>query len=97
MIGTIASIKSVTAGSYASGGIIPGNSYSGDNLTANVNSGELILNRAQQGSIASQLTNSNPLGNLRLSTEISGTNLRIVMNNDNRSKGGSRGYYANIH
>ena len=97
MISTIAAIKSATSGSYASGGIIPGNSYSGDNLTANVNSGELILNKAQQGSIASQLTGNNPMQNLQLSTEISGTNLRIVMNNDNRSKGGSRGYYANIH
>ena len=97
MISTIASIKQVTAGSYANGGIVPGNSYSGDNLTANVNSGELILNRSQQDSIASQLTGNNPMQNLQLSTEISGTNLRIVMNNDNRSKGGSRGYYANIH
>ena len=89
--------KAKSAGKFAVGGLIPGNSYSGDNLTANVNSGELILNKAQQNNIASQLTNSNPMGNLRLSTEISGTNLRIVMNNDNRSKGGSRGYYANIH
>ena len=55
MFSTIAAIKSATSGSYASGGIIPGNSYSGDNLTANVNSGELILNRAQQSNIAEQL------------------------------------------
>ena len=55
MITTIAGIKQATAGSYAEGGIIPGNSYSGDNLTANVNSGELILNRSQQDSIAGQL------------------------------------------
>lgn len=96
MIATIAAIKSATSGSYASGGIIPGNSFSGDNLTANVNSGELILNRAQQGAIAGQLE-SNPMGNLRLSTEISGTNLRIVMNNDNRARGGQRGFYSEIH
>ena len=55
MIGTISAIKSATSGSYADGGIIPGNSFSGDNLTASVNSGELILNRAQQNTIASQL------------------------------------------
>ena len=96
MISTIAAIKSATSGSYASGGIIPGNSFSGDNLTANVNSGELILNRAQQGAIAGQLQ-SNPMGNLRLSTEISGTNLRVVLNNDNRSKGGDRNFYSKIH
>lgn len=96
MISTIAGIKQATAGAYAQGGIIPGNSFSGDNLTANVNSGELILNRAQQGAIAGQL-NSNPMGNMKLSTQISGRNLRVVLNNDNRSEGGSRGYYSNIH
>ena len=92
-----ATSKAKSAGNFATGGLIPGSSFSGDNLTANVNSGELILNRSQQDSIASQLTGNNPMQNLQLSTEISGTNLRIVMNNDNRSKGGSRGYYANIH
>ena len=92
-----ATSKAKSAGNFAVGGLIPGNSYSGDNLTANVNSGELILNRSQQDSIASQLTGNSPMQNLQLSTEISGTNLRVVLNNDNRSKGGSRGYYANIH
>ena len=57
MVGTIAAIKSATAGSYAEGGIIPGNNYN-DGLIANVSSGELILNRAQQNSIAGQLTSA---------------------------------------
>lgn len=48
MISTIAQIKSATSGSYAGGGIIPGSSYAGDRLTANVNSGEMILNKRQQ-------------------------------------------------
>lgn len=43
------------AGSFAEGGIVPGTSYSGDRMVANVNSGELILNAAQQDRIASQL------------------------------------------
>ena len=97
MISTIAAIKSATSGSYASGGIIPGNSYSGDNLTANVNSGELILNRAQQDSVAAQLQGNNPMSNMRLSTEIDGKKLRIVMNNDNRAEGGDRNFYSKIH
>ena len=97
MIATIASIKQVTSGSYANGGIIPGNSYSGDNLTANVNAGELILNRAQQSNVASQLANSNPMGGLYLTTDVSGSDLRIVLNNDNRSKGGDRNFYSKVH
>ena len=96
MISTISAIKSVTAGSYAEGGIIPGNSFSGDNLTANVNSGELILNRAQQNTIASQLQ-SNPMGNMKLSGKLSGKDILIAIDNTNRSEGGSRGYYTKIH
>ena len=33
---------------FADGGIVPGSSYSGDNVTAQVNSGEMVLNQAQQ-------------------------------------------------
>ena len=96
MASTIAAIKSATSGSYASGGIIPGNSFSGDNLTANVNSGELILNRAQQGAIAGQLE-GNSMGNMQLETRISGTDMLIFLNNTNRSLGGSRSFYSERH
>lgn len=44
-----------SAGAFANGGIVPGSSYSGDRLTARVNSGELILNEAQQGTLAKSL------------------------------------------
>lgn len=46
---SVAKSKLQSAGSFADGGIIGGNSYSGDRLTANVNSGEMILNNQQQG------------------------------------------------
>ena len=44
----ITSIKGVSAGAFATGGVIGGNSYAGDRLTAHVNSGEMILNKQQQ-------------------------------------------------
>ena len=55
MISTIAAIKSATTG-YAEGGIVQGNSYSGDNVgPVMLDAGELILNRSQQSTIASAL------------------------------------------
>ena len=66
MISTIAAIKSATSGGFANGGIVPGNSFTGDNLRTSdygISSGELILNRAQQGVIADALNSDNPSGN----------------------------------
>ena len=82
MISSITSIKQATSG-FANGGIVPGNNYSGDMLNTNsygINSGELILNRAQQGNLASQLEGSG-LGNIRLEAVASGEQLFFVQNN----------------
>lgn len=46
-----AQIASVNVGGFESGGIVPGSSFAGDRLTANVNSGEMILNRQQQAEL----------------------------------------------
>lgn len=40
-----------TRPSFEQGGIVPGTSFTGDNVTANVNSGEMILNRQQQSQL----------------------------------------------
>jgi hypothetical protein len=56
---TISTVHSLTG--YAEGGIVKGNHYSGDMLDGGsfgINAGELVLNRAQQGSLASQLEGS---------------------------------------
>jgi hypothetical protein len=46
-----AQVQAKSAGNYSNGGVIPGNSYSGDRLQANVNSGEMLLNRSQQANL----------------------------------------------
>ena len=65
----------------AAGGFsVPGNNYSGDRVPALLNSGELVLNKAQQGNLASQLEGSG-LGNIRLEAVASGEQLFFVQNN----------------
>ena len=91
MISTIAAIKSATAGSFAEGGIVPGNSYSGDRLTANVNSGELILSASQQNVLASRLQNNSPQ-NMHLTATIKGTDIQLALNNTARMQ--RRGTYV---
>lgn len=86
--GTIAAIASAVAAvvaalalikGHAGGGIIGGNSFSGDNMLTRVNSGELILNRAQQGNLASQLDGAG-LQSLQLEAVLTGENIRLVNN-----------------
>ena len=57
MISSINAIKSNTKG-FATGGIVPGNSFNDQLRTSDygISSGELILNKAQQGNLVSQLT-----------------------------------------
>jgi len=64
-VAQIQAIRSQPVGGYAQGGIIPGTSTSGDRLTANVNSGEMVLNKQQQTNLfrmASQKKNSDSSG-----------------------------------
>jgi hypothetical protein len=89
MISTISAIKSATAGSYAEGGIVPGNNHS-DGLLAAVSSGELILNASQQNTLASQLMSAGSA--MYLEAVVSGEQLRFVLNNNSRRR--SRGEYV---
>ena len=63
MLSSIEAIKNATSGGFANGGVIPGSSYSGDNLRGitpdgnvyGLNAGELILSKAQQNNLANSL------------------------------------------
>ena len=79
MLTMISTIHSATG--YAQGGIVKGNSYSGDNIMASpdamVNAGELILTRSQQNNIASQLMQAG--GGGRLVAKLKGRDILISL------------------
>lgn len=82
LLATIASIKRQTK-KYATGGIVGGSQYSGDQVIARVNSGEMILNRTQQNNLFRLLNNSGSgrLGQAELRLRINGADLVGAMRN----------------
>lgn len=85
MVSTIASIHSATG--YAEGGMIKGNSYSGDNLMAmgpsgliGLNAGEIVLNAAGQQNVAANLRGG-AMGGMSLKTKVRGTELLVWLDN----------------
>jgi hypothetical protein len=79
---------------YAQGGIVEGNSYSGDNMMFGgdglygLNAGELVLTKSQQNSLAQQLS-GNGMGNINVSGRISGTD--ILLSADRAAQASGRG------
>ena len=69
-------------------GVVPGASFSGDKILARVNSGELILNRAQQKNIAAQLVAGGSTSRVDVNVvgRISGRDLELVMEKRNQFK-----------
>ena len=65
-----------TMAAFAKGGIVGGNSTHGDRNLARVNSGEMILNKRQQGNLANMLG-----GGGQVEFHISGDSLVGVLNN----------------
>ena len=88
---TIAAVsKAKSAGKgFAMGGIVPGNSFSGDNLRTSdfgINSGELILNKAQQDSVAGQLQ-GNGMDGGTITGAVTGKDLILTIQNQQKSLG----------
>lgn len=73
---------------FANGGIVPGNLYSGDRVPAMVNSGEMILNRSQQGRLLNILNSKGGVNgkDVRVTGEVvvSGEQMRILLANTDR-------------
>ena len=80
---------------YANGGIVKGNSYSGDNIPAMIdggaggfaglNAGEIVLNSAQQNNVAQNLQGSGR--DVHVTGQISGENIILAANRTFKRKG----------
>lgn len=74
---------------FANGGIVPGSMYLGDRVPAMVNSGEMILNRSQQGNLFQILNQGGIKGkDVRVTGEVvvSGEQMRILLANTDRKR-----------
>lgn len=82
----IAELKALIAASaaFANGGIVGGTSTVGDRVLARVNSGEMILNKRQQGNLFSLLNSgSTGGGTSKVEFKLKGSELVGVLNNYN--------------
>lgn len=70
----------------AMGYAVPGNHYSGDTTPILANAGELVLNRAQQGNLASQLEVGGQQGNANARPYITGEMIWLGISNYLKSK-----------
>lgn len=81
IIAAIASAKSAVK--FAKGGIVPGSSFSGDNISAQLNSGEMVLTTGQQSRLFDLLNGSGSVNGSSNKVEfvIKGQELKGVLNN----------------
>ena len=85
MLTTISSIHSATG--YASGGEIKGNTYSGDQIPIMANAGELILNKAQQASLAQSITSGGGTQTINVIGKLHGTDIVLMMDRTLKTQG----------
>ena len=92
MVSVQQAIKQQTSG-YATGGVVGGNSYTGDNLLVRVNSKERILTAKQNKALnegLAQINSFNQLGRLYGTVTVKGSDLNIAMKNFNKTQKKSR-------
>ena len=92
MVSVQQAIKQQTSG-YATGGVVGGNSYTGDNLLVRVNSKERILTAKQNKALnegLAQINSMDRVGRLYGTVTVKGSDLNIAMKNFNKTQKKSR-------
>ena len=84
MVSVISTIHSATG--YAQGGVVKGNTYSGDQIPAMLNAGETVLTAAMTNNLASSLQ-GNGMKNLNIRLAARGTSLIAVIDNTLKATG----------
>ena len=84
MATTIATVHNLTG--YAQGGMVDGNSYSGDNVPIMANAGEVVLTKAMQGNLASSLS-ENGLNTMNIAGRIKGTDIILAIDRSLKLEG----------
>lgn len=90
LAGVAAQIAVINSQKFANGGIVGGSAFSGDTVHARVNSGEMILNKTQQGNLFAMANGASSTGGGELTTRISGNDLLIVLNRTGRKINNTR-------
>ena len=83
----LAAISSISNAKFASGGIVGGTSYRGDRLSANVNSGEMILNRIQQRRLFDAISSGSIGGSGSGAAVVRGEDIYVSLSNYMRRSG----------
>jgi hypothetical protein len=84
MATSIAMVHNLTG--FAQGGIVEGNSYSGDNIPIMANAGEVVLTKAMQGNLASSLQ-GNGMQNMNIAGRIKGTDIILSIDRSLKLEG----------
>lgn len=87
-IGTVVAAIIAAMSKFANGGIVGGNSTTGDNNVVRANSGEMILTKGQQATLFNAISKGNLGGGGNVQFKIRGSDLIGVINNEqSRIKG----------
>ena len=73
---------------FESGGIVGGNSFTGDHNIIRANSGEMILNKSQQGTLWNMLNGKGGVGGGNVEFRIRGADLIGVIDNEQSRRRG---------